>query len=417
MFDVLRRAVASRAALGLALLLFLASCAASRRFVVFHTSDVHGGIEARAAKWHADNPSRLIGGQAALGALMAKEAGPKLLVDSGDIYQGTPIGNLTRGAAVVAGMNALGYDAMAVGNHEYDYGEENVASLAKIAQFPFLGANIRKRADGEPPDYVDRSVIVEVGGVKVGLIGIATRHTATSTLPKNVEALNFEEEVATAKREAELLREKGAEVIIALSHCGLAPSVARKRVAARDLVLNAADEAYGGDLAIARGADVDLVLGGHLHTGLAGTFRDPVSGKVIVQSYESLEAVSRITIAVDEDGDVDASSELIDLWVDQHGQDPAVKSIVDSFGTSINAELDRVIGTLAEDLRRADGGLDSALGNFFADALREAGKADVGIQNTFGIRADLYTGNLTQRDIYRVMPFENTLTVVDMPGV
>lgn len=409
---------------GFLILLVLSGCASTaRHFVIYHTSDVHGGIEARPAKWYATNPARMIGGQGALGGLIAKETEPKLLLDSGDIFQGTPIGNLTRGEAVVAGMNALGYTAMAIGNHEYDYGEPTVTQLHQLANFPLLAANIRQRSDGERPAYAQPSLLVDVGGVKVGIVGLATRHTSTSTLPANVAHLLFEDEVATGDRVARLLREQGAEVVIALTHCGLAPTQARKRIEASALTLTPQDEAWGGDLRIARETSVDLVLGGHLHTGLSGTWTDPVSGKVIVQSYEGLEAVSRVSVTVDDAG-VHATSELVDLWVDQTGQDARVEGVVAAYAERVGPALDRPVATLEEDLRRSPpapgeqySSLDCPLGNFFADAMwRAVPNADGAIQNSHGIRADLYAGSVAVRDIYRVMPFDNTLTVVTISG-
>jgi 5'-nucleotidase/UDP-sugar diphosphatase len=396
----------------------MVACATQTRTVVlFHTSDVHGGIEPHAARWHVANPSRMIGGQATLAALIAKEPRPKLLVDSGDVFQGTPIGNLTKGDAVIEGMNALGYAAMAIGNHEYDYGEPNLERLAALAKFPMLATNIRRRETGDRPEYAKPSTMVEVGGVRVGLVGVATRSTSTSTLPQNVAHLLFEDEVDAVKREAQRLRDNGADVVVALSHCGLAPSQARKRVDAKALTLTAADETYAGDLAIARGAPVDLVLGGHLHTGISGTWKDPVSGVVIVQSYEGLEAVSRVHITVDGDGKPEIESELLDLWTDTYGADPAIAALVKGFAAKIGTELDKPVCELTGDLRRVDGGLDSPLGNVVADAmLRAVDGADIAIQNSFGIRADLYAGKVVVRDIYRVLPFDNTLTVVEVSG-
>ena len=123
-----------------------------RQVVLFHTSDVHGGLTARTARWHKANPKRQIGGYAALMNVVKREKLPHVLLDSGDIFQGTPEGNLTRGDAVVAAMNAVGYGAMVIGNHEYDFGEANLKRLIGMAQFPVLGANIRLKASGARVD-------------------------------------------------------------------------------------------------------------------------------------------------------------------------------------------------------------------------------------------------------------------------
>ena len=161
---------------------FLPNVARSERheIVIFHTSDVHGGYDARPARHHKAAPDRLIGGYAVLANLVKRETRPKILLDSGDIFQGTPEGNLTLGDASIALMNHLGYAAMVIGNHEYDYGEENLRRLEKLAKFPMLAANIFLNRDGRPVDYATPHHMVTVGGVKVGILGLATRHTATA---------------------------------------------------------------------------------------------------------------------------------------------------------------------------------------------------------------------------------------------
>jgi len=120
--------------------------------VIYHTSDIHGWYASRRIS-ESGGTSRQVGGYAALSALVKKEAHPHILLDSGDLYQGTPEGNFSKGMASIDLMNLLGYRALAMGNHEYDYGEENVRTLAGAARFPFLGANVRVKETGLLPDY------------------------------------------------------------------------------------------------------------------------------------------------------------------------------------------------------------------------------------------------------------------------
>ncbi len=385
--------------------------------VIFHTSDVHGGIRARPARaLHAD-PQRKVGGYAALANAVRAETQPWALLDSGDIFQGTPEGNLTKGKVVVAAMNALGYRAMVIGNHEYDFGEEALLELVKQARFEVLAANIVRREDGRPVAYSKPTATIEIGGVTVGIVGLATTHTPTSTLPANVAHLKFTDEVAAARRHATRLRAEGADVVVALTHCGLLPSRARERVAAKDVTLTPRDLRYRGDLTIARGAPVDVVMGGHTHTGLDGAWRDPESGVYVIQSYENLVAVNRVELVVDTDAGklVQATASLRYLWIDELGEDPTVASVIDAHTEAVEGRLEEVVGHLAEDMVRA-GTLDHALGRWMADVFREASAADIGVQNTFGIRDDLYAGPVTMRDLYRVMPFDNTLVVVTLDG-
>ena len=401
-----------------ALLSAAASRAALKTVVIYHTSDVHGQMFSRPAKWYKADPGRKEGGYAVLAQVLAREATPYLLLDSGDIFQGTPEGNLTRGDASIAAMNALGYRAMAIGNHEYDYGEENLRRLSKEAAFPFLAANIRRKADGEPVDYAKPTVMIEVGGVRFGIVGLATRHTNRSTLPANVKHLKFADEARTAKPMVEELRKEGADVVLALTHVGLGDSLALQRVDPSTYVPTERDLAYKGDIAVARKARPDLVLGGHVHTGLEHPWKDPESGVMIVQSFTGLTVASRIELTYDDQSKriVKADGRLIDLWADQYGEAPKILDLLKTYQEKVGRELDVAVGEAAEDLARKDNGLDSPIGNWIADLMREAAGADIGVQNTYGIRGDLRKGPVTLRSLYEVSPFDNTLVVVKLRG-
>ncbi|MFT7624149.1 MAG: 5'-nucleotidase/UDP-sugar diphosphatase [Myxococcota bacterium] len=408
-------------------LLLLVGCSAGpdvRRIVLFHTSDVHGAVSATPARWNKADPKRRIGGYPALASLVDSETLPHAVLDSGDIFQGTPEGNLTRGKVIIAAMNAVGYSAMAIGNHEFDYGEGVLRDLIEQAEFPVLAANIVRRSDGKHVSYAQPTTMVTVGGVRIGIVGLATQHTATSTLPANVAHLRFESEVEAAREHAARLRTEGADVVIALTHCGLLPSKARTIVNAADVVLTKRDLAYVGDLTIARGAPVDVVMGGHTHTGIDGTWRDEQSGVYIIQSHESLKATSRVELAVDvaEDRDVAANrlisleSRLVYLWPDEVGEKHEVTTVIRGYSDAIAGQLNQIVGTLADDRMKRTGTLDHPLGSWMADTMRAAAGADIGIQNTFGVRADLYQGPVKMADLYRVMPFDNTLVTVTLPG-
>lgn len=404
--------------LGLALLLVGCPQPDQRTIVLFHTSDVHGGLTSRPARWHEADPTRRIGGYAALAKLVNAEARPHALLDSGDIFQGTPEGNLTRGKAVIAAMNAVHYAAMVIGNHEFDYGENALRALVAMADFPVLAANIRRKSDGRLVDYAVPTALLDIGGVRVGVVGLATHHTRTSTLPKNVAHLDFDDETQAARAHAQGLRAKGADIVIALTHCGLLPSRAGEVVKAEDVELSPRDLRYVGDLKIARGGDVDIVMGGHMHTGIDGRWRDPESGVWIVQSHHNLVATSRVEITVDvvRDQIVAFRSKLVRLWIDRLGEDPEVVRVIDGWADRVRGELDRRIGECADDRMTRSSKLDHPLGSWVADAMRATVDADIGIQNSFGIRADLFQGAIRLRDIYAVMPFENTIVTLDLPG-
>ncbi|HOW90614.1 MAG TPA: metallophosphoesterase, partial [Elusimicrobiales bacterium] len=133
---------------------------------VYHTSDVHGWYSPRPAKWDKENSTRSVGGFPAFASLIEADKNPRILLDSGDTFQGTPEGTLTRGLASAALMNELGYSAAVVGNHEYDYGEDVIRQMVTRSSFPWLGANVAVKKSGTIPDYLKPYTIIERGGKK-----------------------------------------------------------------------------------------------------------------------------------------------------------------------------------------------------------------------------------------------------------
>src|SRR3990167_9214580 len=156
-----------------ALLLLLALAAlptGAASVAVYHTSDLHGWYSARPALWDKENQAREIGGFAALASLLKKETTPYLLLDSGDMFQGTPEGILTKGMASMVLMNQLGYAAAIPGNHDYDYGEANLKLLISSAAFPVLGANIYLKEGGAPAAYLKPYALLQKGGKKIAVL-------------------------------------------------------------------------------------------------------------------------------------------------------------------------------------------------------------------------------------------------------
>ena len=208
------------------------------RLTIAGTNDWHGWAQPHQA--HAKDGSTVDEGGLALYASVLKqlrqETGGRLLVlDAGDIFQGTLVSNLSEGAVMVDAFNALGVDAVAVGNHEFDYGpvgpavvpaspgDDPVGALkARIAQaqFPFLAANVVETSTGAPPAWLKGTAIRDVGGVRVGIIGLITPETPNTTNPVNVAGLRFLPLAPTAKAAAEKLRAQGAQVVVVVAHAG-----------------------------------------------------------------------------------------------------------------------------------------------------------------------------------------------------
>ena len=402
--------------LTLILLAFSGLQAAAVTIAVYHTSDAHGWYSARPAQWDKENSTRSIGGFPALAALLKKETAPYLLLDSGDMSQGTPEGILTRGMASITLMNQLGYAAVVPGNHDFDYGERNLKVLASRAAFPFLGANVYYKASGAHADYLKPYTIVEKGGRKIAVLGILGRHTATSTLPSNVRHLDFREEAAETAKWLPEIRKHNPDAVIVLSHLGLSEDLSLKRV---DVSTWTFDPPPFGTLMIARAAQgVDLMLGGHNHAALLRGYHDPVSGAWLGESGYGLSYVTRAELTFsDATGKLEGIKvNVIPLWVDQTGQDPLVLKTIAGFNAEVERKMGRVIGRAASDLGAAADGLDSAIGSWLCDITRKATGADLAFHNTKALRAEIKKGPVRLRDIFQTMPFDNTIITMRLTG-
>lgn len=400
----------------LSLLLALCAAASAETIAVYHTSDVHGWYSPRPARWDKENSTRSIGGYPALAALIEKETTPYLLLDSGDTFQGTPEGILTKGMASITLMNQLGYNALVPGNHDFDYTEANFQVLAASAAFPVLAANVYNRSDGANPSYTMPFFIAERGSKRIAVLGIAGRHTATSTLPANVKNLEFRDEAAEVAKWVPEIQKQHPDAIIVLSHIGISEGLSLKML---DLSTWTFTEAPLGTLKLARAAKgIDLVLGGHNHFGLTKGYHDPVSGTWLGESYYGLSYVTRAVLDFDNNtGKLNSITvNLIPLWTDTVGEDPAFTATIAGFSADVEREMGKVIGSAAADLGAAADGLDSALGDWACDVMRSSAGTDLAFNNTAGLRADIKKGDIKIRDLYQTLPFENTLVTMRLNG-
>ncbi len=392
----------------LAALLAALGCAApvsALELTVFHTNDVHGFIMARPAKQAASldagDTGDLIGGSAVLGAYLKTQKGPRLLLDAGDWAQGTPEGTTSKGALTMDIMSALGYDAAEVGNHDFDWGLDNLKSVVARAKMPILGANVYDEKAGRRAGFLTPWIVKEVAGVKVGIFGLLTTEMPHLEVHANYAGLSFRDEAAEARDAVKALQEQGATVIIAVTHVGfrekeMAPFFDDKALAA----------AVPG---------IDLIVGGHTHTYLKEPYRDPKNGTLVVQAGHALTRVGRVTLDIDDQTKkvVSSSGRLVSLWLDRYGQDPAIEKISDAYEPAIHQVYDVAFATAAETLRR-DRDHEAPLGDWMADCLRAWGGTDIGLQSY--IPADMPAGPVTLRSMLGIMPFDNRMVKLTMKG-
>ncbi|RKH15390.1 bifunctional metallophosphatase/5'-nucleotidase [Corallococcus sp. CA047B] len=431
------------------------------RLTLVGTNDFHGWVMPHRATL-PDGQKVEEGGAALFASYVARlredNPGGVVLVDGGDLFQGTLASNLVEGAIVVDVYNLLGYTAVAIGNHEFDYGpvgpgpvatrpdEDPLGALkARVGQakFPFLSTNVREK-DGSHPAWLgnDGTTVVTVKGVKVGLLGLSTLQTPQTTNPANVAGLKFESLAQSAQEATRALREKGAEVVIAVAHAG---GKCTDLSNPRDTSGCSKDdgEIYAVLDALPPGS-VDAVVAGHTHqtmghffgdvpvietTGLARSFGvvelyvDPVKRRVLPER-------TRIQAALPVCGAVDATLNTCDplRLRDAKGvrmvpatfmgapvtPDARVEALVAPAEARVEVEQRRPVGVEIKARMPQVYEAESALGNLIADAMRKEARSDAAVMNAGGIRADLPVGPLTFGKLYEVLPFDNTLAVLDL---
>ncbi|MGI8672696.1 MAG: bifunctional metallophosphatase/5'-nucleotidase [Luteitalea sp.] len=438
---------------GLLLLCLTAACAPTSRpaeptappasfttISVVATTDLHGRVQA--LSW-------LSGHLQILRELRRADRGGVLLVDAGDMWQGTLESNLSEGQAVVRAYNTLGYDAVAIGNHEFDFGPVGPSTVprtdadnptgviearAREARFPFLAANLRTR-DGRAwtPPNIRPSTVVTVAGVEIGLIGVTTTTTPGATDPRNLVRLQVRPLLETIVPEAERLRQQGATAIVVLAHAG---GRCNTFVDPDDLGnCTAQSEVFQLARALPPGL-VDVIAAGHSHQAIAHR----VNGVVIVQAFNEGRAFSRADLIVDtRSGRVRTvhisppqlvcngrTSQDIDSWAADTCRPAPYESRTVRYD-------DRVATALRADIARAQARREQLLGvtvttrywhssreespasNLVVDLLRAATPgADVAVYNASGTRADLRPGPVTYGDMYELVPFDSVTATASL---
>ncbi|MCZ6573635.1 MAG: bifunctional UDP-sugar hydrolase/5'-nucleotidase [Planctomycetota bacterium] len=370
----------------------------SVRLTVLHTNDLHGQLKplpdgTRARIGHGR------GGFAHLASMVRavrKEAQqPRtyvLLLDAGDQFQGTPLGNETHGDAVIDAMNTLGYDAGCVGNHELDFGVANLVRLSKRARFPLLAANMtRLKGDlGSVKPYV--VLAPPQAPCRIALIGLITQSTPEQTSANVRGVLRFADPAQTARK---LMSEVQADLYILVTHLGVEDDVRLLREV----------------------PEVALIVGGHSHTALPRGISEGERVR-IVQTSGKGRTLGRVDLDLEPGTWKVLRAKARHLPVDPSAAeaDAAVNAVIARHSQSLSEKLARVVGVLAEPLRRSGRTSSSSAGNFIADAMRNACRAEVAFMNKGGIRCDLPAGNVTGEDLYRMSPFDNWLVVLELRG-
>lgn len=412
----------------LSLILTVGLLAEDLRLDIVFSNDIHGGIDRSEATFmNPDFPPQLGGGASA--ATLIKHirslSGTKrdmLLFDAGDFFQGRPVGTVTKGRAVIEYMNAIGYDAMTIGNHEFDIMNDELMETLDYANFPILSCNIIDRRTGDMPWYVVPYRIISRLGLRIGVIGFTTTDTEKMSFPEHIKNIEFLDEKDTVAKYVKLVREQErADIVIVLGHAGLPYEVEATYLSRYDAAGNPLQQeryaAWGWDAQeIAREVPgIDLFVGGHIHKGWPAPWIDPHTHTMVVQGYAYGSNLGWITLTVDPATRSVSGYELpalregmmITLFEDQFIPDREISATIEAEVAKAEEGMDEIIGIAGVHLNRTNVDAQSLMGNTIVDAMRNEVNADFAFLNLGGVRADIKNGPVTYRDIFQVMPFDN----------
>ena len=426
--------------------------------VIVGTTDVHGWFAGHVETPQGGGEGVLWGGLPALGtyveALRVKHEGRVIVLDAGDMWQGTLESNMSEGEAMVRGYNAIGYAAVAVGNHEFDYGPSGPDAIARttgqdelgavrrnatIAMFPFLSANMVEKSTGRTPSWARKSTIVRAGNARVGIIGLSTPDTPNVTMAANVANLKFNDPLNATILAAAELRAQGADAVVVVAHMG---GRCTETHDPNDLSsCNANNEAPQLLEKLPRGT-IDAYFAGHTHSQM----RHYINGVATLQASPYSREFATLDLWIDTANNKVTKSEMrphtmICTFVYEGTEqcdprnapegarlvprvfdgeaivaDARVTRTIDPYLRRVAAKRDEKVGiTAAATFARASFA-ESPLGVLMSDTLREYAGSDFALVNSGGIRAELPAKELTYAEIFAVSPFDNYPATVTMTG-
>ena len=410
-----------------------------RTLTIVGTNDLHGALE---------RLPLLAGYIANVRAARLADGGGVLLVDAGDLFQGTLESNLTEGADVVRAYNQMGYAAAAIGNHEFDYGPIGAAATpqspaddprgalkARVgeAHFPFLVSNIHDAITGKRPDWpnLQSSRLIDVAGIHVGIVGASTSQTPYTTMSANFVGLTMVPTARAIADEAKSLRARGAQVVVVTAHLGGKCNDLDQPADISSCDRN--EELFAVLDELPKGL-VDVFVAGHTHAAVA----HQIDGIAVIESYSSGRAFGRVDLHVTDTGVTEAKIHKPELVCpvdkDQNPApvvdckpgpyegnevvpDSAVQAIVDeALARASVRRSEKLRVTLTSAITKSYA-TESSEGDWFADLMLAArSDVDIALTNGGGLRANIPAGELTYGRLFEAMPFDNRFTIVELRG-
>jgi 2',3'-cyclic-nucleotide 2'-phosphodiesterase (5'-nucleotidase family) len=305
------------------------------------------------------------------------------------MWTGPAISTTLAGESMVDVMNALGYRSATLGNHDFDFGQDTIRQRRLEAAFPFLGANIRLRSTGALPDYVEPYTLLDINGIRVGVLGVTTVETPVDTRPTNVADLEFRPYAESLELYVPEMRAAGADVIIVAGHiCGSETEALAGRAAA---------------------LGVPLIAGGHCHEQIVRS----VDGVTLIESGSFLQGYTRVDLLVDT-----AQDRVVELQAEYKANkrgagDPGMASRIVSWAGLLPAGMLEPLGYAGENIDRQS----PEMRRLLLEAWLEADpQADVALASARYVQQDLLPGEVSQATVIGMLPTENVLVRIELTG-
>ena len=392
-----------------ALFLSLAGCGGTGKaertadIAVLYTGDVHCAVDENIG----------YAGLASFKTELETQGTQVLLVDTGDAIQGAPLGSMSKGFTPIEIMNQLGYCAMTLGNHEFDYGQDALRTLSEQAEFPFLSLNFVDGAS-EKPVY-QPYIIVERDGIKIAFVGVSTPKTLTSSRPTyfmdengNYNYTFLQDESGeklwdAVQQTVDAAKKDGADYVIALAHLGI----------------DTATAPYLSTEMIAGTSGINVVLDGHSHSVVECERVQNKEGKRVLLSSTGTALNHIGYLLIGRDGNLSTG-----LVSDYTEKDADISAYINGLKAESEQQLAQPVATVKDNLVTDDPetgvrivrNAETNLGDLCADAIRAAAGTDIAVMNGGGIRAGLRAGEITYGDVLGVFPFGNHLRTIEVTG-
>jgi 5'-nucleotidase / UDP-sugar diphosphatase len=342
---------------------------ATTNLVIVHTNDMHGQVLPRDGS----------GGMAELATAIRRER-PDLILDGGDMFTGTMISDEFFGKPIIEILNKLGYGAVALGNHEFDYGIPELRSRLKEARFPVLSANVTGIPEVQP------YTVLNAKGLRIGVIGLTIENLADVTHPRNLGTIKV-------RKPEDALRETLPKVRLV-----------------SDLIFLVVHIGFEEQLQIAKAfPEIRLIVAGHPHMSRT----TQVGQTLIVESGVSTQNIGKVEIRLNGKSIESMTSRIIPVRGVE--KDAEIQGIIAPYEGQLAARLTERIGEAKDYLIKSET-QESSLNNLIADAIREFAGTQIALHNVGGIRAPLRKGPVTKGDMFEVLPFQNTIVKMSLTG-